>query len=173
MAFSKNWISKNWKSIGIHCWTSINESQWKSINEFIDGPSMNMVPFLWALLWAPLGRLWGPMGPGLPSSRKAAKTKYFAPYGDSGRFDVTGWSGNILRIEIQFFVSPNSGIFKIHDFLRFHYPVRQKIGDSGSIRRRICFRSILSRQNGLNRHMEQNIFQPKNTFFQFFDLLAL
>ena len=42
MVFSKNWISKNWKSIDIHCWTSINESQWKSINEFIDGhPSMN------------------------------------------------------------------------------------------------------------------------------------
>ena len=25
----------------------------------------------------------------------------FAPYGDSGRFDVTGWSGNILRIELD------------------------------------------------------------------------
>jgi len=41
MVFSKNWISKNWKSIDIHCWTSINEYQWISINEFIDGPSMN------------------------------------------------------------------------------------------------------------------------------------
>ena len=25
----------------------------------------------------------------------------FAPYGDSGSFDVTGWSGNILRVEID------------------------------------------------------------------------
>jgi len=42
MVLSKNWISKNWKSTDIHCWTSLNESQWKSINEFIDGhPSMN------------------------------------------------------------------------------------------------------------------------------------
>ena len=24
-----------------------------------------------------------------------------APYGDSGRFDVTGWSGNTLRIELD------------------------------------------------------------------------
>ena len=31
----------------------------------------------------------------------------FAPYGDSGRFDVTGWSGNILRIEMD----PGSPIF--------------------------------------------------------------
>ena len=72
MVFSKNWIPKNWKSIGIHCWTSINEfidgpsmnSLRDAINEFIDGPSMNMVPFLWALLWAPWDRLWAPWGPG-------------------------------------------------------------------------------------------------------------
>ena len=30
-----------------------------------------------------------------------AKQIYFAPYGDSCRFDVTGWSGNILRIELD------------------------------------------------------------------------
>ena len=70
MGFSKNWISKNWNSIGIHCWTSINGYQWKSINEyqwisineFIDGPSMNMVSFF-GPHWAPLG-LWDPRGPG-------------------------------------------------------------------------------------------------------------
>ena len=27
--------------------------------------------------------------------------RFFAPYGDSGRFDVTEWSGNTLRIEID------------------------------------------------------------------------
>ena len=38
----------------------------------------------------------------------------------------------------------------------------------GLFRCRICFRSILSRQNGLNRHMEQNIcFWPKIQFFSF------
>ncbi len=39
-----------------------------------------------------------------PIGRKtgfSAKKQYFAPYGDSGRFDVTGWSGNILRIELD------------------------------------------------------------------------
>ena len=32
---------------------------------------------------------------------------FFAPYGDSGRFDVTGWSGKILRIDLD----PGSPIF--------------------------------------------------------------
>ena len=49
-------------------WIATNEYQWISIHKFIDGPSMNMVfflwAFLWALLWAPLGRLWAPWGPG-------------------------------------------------------------------------------------------------------------
>ena len=75
MVFSKNWISKNWKSIDIHCWTSINEYQWISINEyqwisineFIDGPSMNMVPFLRAPFFGPFfGPIGPPLGPGGP-----------------------------------------------------------------------------------------------------------
>ena len=38
----------------------------------------------------------------------------------------------------------------------------------GPVRSAMCFRSILSRQNGLNRHMEQNIlFWPKIRFFSF------
>ena len=45
-------------TINEYQWISINGYQWISINEFIDGPSMNMVPFLWlpflwAFLWAP------------------------------------------------------------------------------------------------------------------------
>ncbi len=64
MVFSKNWISKNWKSIdntiNEYQWISINEYQWISINEFIDGPSMNMVPFLWALS---LGSIGPPLDP--------------------------------------------------------------------------------------------------------------
>ena len=51
-------------------WISINEYQWISINKFIDGPSMSMVFFLWALLWALLwasiGPPLAPMGPGPP-----------------------------------------------------------------------------------------------------------
>ena len=66
MVFSKNWISKNWKSIGIHCWTSINDIHYGPSMIIIDGPSMNMVRFLWApffepLLWVPF--LWAPWGP--------------------------------------------------------------------------------------------------------------
>ena len=72
MFFSKNWISKNWKSIGIHCWTSINEfidrnpsmNALMDIHEFIDGPSMNMVPFLWFLSLGPFfGPHWAAFGP--------------------------------------------------------------------------------------------------------------
>ena len=37
----------------------------------------------------------------MPSDPSDAFRKYVAPYGDSGRFDVTGWSGNILRIELD------------------------------------------------------------------------
>ena len=41
----------------------------------------------------------------------------------------------------------------------------------GPVRCAIFFRSILSRQNPLNRHMEQNIyFLPENPVFQFFGL---
>ena len=39
---------------------------------------------------------------------KETKNK-IAPYGDSGRFDVTGWSGNILRIDLD----PGSPIFRL------------------------------------------------------------
>ena len=62
MVFSKNWISKNWKSIGIHCWTSINE--------FIDGyPSMNsLMDHQWIHWWSineygpfSLGPFFGPL----------------------------------------------------------------------------------------------------------------
>ena len=50
---------------------------------------------------------------GAPRGRKtkknefSAQQKYFAPYGDLGRFDVTEWSGNILRIDLD----PSSPIF--------------------------------------------------------------
>ena len=47
----------------------------------------------------------------------------------------------------------------------------RKLETRGLFRRRICFRSILSRQNGLNRHMEQNSFFLENQVFQFFGLL--
>jgi len=53
-------------TINEYQWISINEYQWVSINEFIAGPPMNMVFFLWALLWAlslvPIGPPLGPMG---------------------------------------------------------------------------------------------------------------
>ena len=45
----------------------------------------------------------------------------------------------------------------------------RKLETRGPFRCKICFRSILSRQNGLNCHMEQNIlFLPKIWFFGFF-----
>ena len=44
---------------------------------------------------------------------------------------------------------------EIVDFNENHYSVGQKIGDPGSKSIRTIFRSILSRQNALNRHMEQ------------------
>jgi hypothetical protein len=70
------------------------------------------------------------------------------------------------------------------------YPVRQKIGDAGSISTQNIFplhsatpkppespygASILPRQNPLNRHMEQFVvwFGRQRSFFQFFSLLAL
>ena len=40
-------------------WISIDEDQWISINDFMDGPSMNMAPFLWAFLWP----RWAAFGP--------------------------------------------------------------------------------------------------------------
>ena len=57
----------DFKELEIHRYSlldTIDEYQWISINEFIDGPSMNMVPFLWAPFFGPLGRLWAPWGPG-------------------------------------------------------------------------------------------------------------
>ena len=57
------------------------------------------------------------------------------------------------------------------DFNENHYSVKQKIGDPGSKSIRNIFRSILSRQNGMNRHMEQHIsFLAENPVFQFFGL---
>ena len=54
-------------TINEYQWISINEYQWISINEFIDGPSMNMVPFLWALLsLGSIGPPLSPKGPGPP-----------------------------------------------------------------------------------------------------------
>ena len=68
MVFLKNWISKNWISIDIHWWTSINEfidghpsmnlfmdihqwiHWWISINEY--GPLL-LGPFLWAFPFGP------------------------------------------------------------------------------------------------------------------------
>ncbi len=44
----------------IHWWTSINDIHWWTIDEFIDGPSMNMVPFFWALSFGPHGAAFGP-----------------------------------------------------------------------------------------------------------------
>ena len=38
----------------------------------------------------------------------------------------------------------------------------------GPFRCKICFRSSPSRQNGLNCHMEQNLFFHKNWFFHYF-----
>ena len=50
--------------LDIHQWISMDIHQWihslMAINEFIDGPSMNMVSFLWALSLAPIGP---PLGP--------------------------------------------------------------------------------------------------------------
>ena len=44
----------------------------------------------------------------------------------------------------------------------------RKLESRGPVRCAIFFRSILSRQNPLNRHMEQNIlFWPKIQFFEF------
>ena len=51
-------FSKNWKSIGIHCWTSINES-----GPFLWSPSFGLLS-LGPFLWAPWGSLWAPWGPG-------------------------------------------------------------------------------------------------------------
>ena len=64
----------------------------------------------------------------------------------------------------------NPRMLEIMDFNENHYSVRQKIGEPGSKSIRNFFRSILSRQNPLNRHMEQNIFFAENPVFQFFGL---
>ena len=50
---------------------SPNEYQWISINEFNDGPSMNMVPFLWFPFFGPFfGPHWAAFGPhGKPRRR--------------------------------------------------------------------------------------------------------
>ena len=56
----------DFKELEIHRYSLLdttNEYQWISINEFIDGPSMNMVPFLWAPFFGPIGPPLGPMGP--------------------------------------------------------------------------------------------------------------
>ena len=46
MVFSKNWISKNWTSIDIHCWTpSMNINGFPSMN--IDGFPVLWNPVLW------------------------------------------------------------------------------------------------------------------------------
>ena len=53
----------DFKELEIHRYSlmdTINEHQWISINEFIDGPSMNMVPFLWAPFFGPFFGLHGP-----------------------------------------------------------------------------------------------------------------
>ena len=44
----------------------------------------------------------------------------------------------------------------------------RKFETRGLFRRRICFRSVLSRQNALNLHMEQNMFFYRKTNFSFF-----
>ena len=66
--FSKNWISKNWKSIDIYCWTpSMNINGFPSMN--INGfPSMNSLmvhQWIWAPSFGPLslGPSLGPMVP--------------------------------------------------------------------------------------------------------------
>ena len=43
---SKNWLSKNWKSIGIYRWTSINEHGPLPLGPFVCFPFFG--PFLWA-----------------------------------------------------------------------------------------------------------------------------
>ena len=80
--------------------------------------------FLFLFFFSPSwpGSHWTALGPNGPQNRKtekngfSAKQKYVAPYGDSGRFGVTEWSGNIFCVEIdrglQFSVSPNSGFLE-------------------------------------------------------------
>jgi len=162
MVFSKNWISKNWKSIDIHCWTppmnnngfpSMNINGFPSMNSFmvhqwIWSPSfgpLSLVPFfgLHAAAFGPHGaraamKSWqgllaktpipfrspplhpiGQHGSYRSLGRKTEKLdflpkkKYVAPYGDSCRFDVTGWigkyCGSIWTPGLQFSVLPNSG----------------------------------------------------------------
>ena len=59
-------------------------------------------------------------------------------------------------------------ILEIMDFNENHYSVRQKIGARGPNRSAIFVRSILSRQNALNRPMEQKKQKwPRIQFFSF------
>ena len=51
------------------------------------------------------------------------------------------------------------------DFEETHYSVRQKLETRGLFRSAICFRSILSRQNGLNRHMDQKTKKCRKSSF--------
>ena len=62
-----------WISINEYQWISINEYQWISINEFIDGISMNMVPFLWALSFGPHGAAFWPHEYSCGSRKKRAR----------------------------------------------------------------------------------------------------
>ena len=54
----------------------------------------------------PRGSLTNPRGPKNWKTGFSEKKTDFAPYGDSGRFDVTEWSGNTLRIELDPMLPP-------------------------------------------------------------------
>ena len=94
--------------------------------------------------WVPMGPMgspWGPMG---------------SPWGPMG----SPWDPWKIQECLKSWILMKTTI-------RFD----RKLETRGPDRCAIFFRSILSRQNPLNRHMEQNIlFGPKIQFFEFFGL---
>ena len=135
MVFSKNWVSKNWKSIDIHCWTCINEfiDGYPSIifidgpsMIIIDGPSMNMVPFLWAPFF---GSFFGPFfGPLLLGPMGPRHLQCATPMGPGGRAAEELLKGAQMRIEcakveavFSWFLMVFHGFFKELEIHRYSF----------------------------------------------------
>ena len=113
--------------------------------------------------WVPMGphgSPWVPMGPhGFPWVPMGPHGSHGTPWGHHG----VPMGPHVVPMASM----ENPRMSKIMDFNETHYSVRM-VEARGPVRSAMCFRSILSRQNGLNRHMEQNIFfWQKIQFFSF------
>ena len=109
--------------------------------------------------WGPMGIPWEPWEPmgthGDPWESMGSHGSHGTPWGPHG-VPMGPHGAPMASME-------NPRMSKIMDFNKTHYSVRQKIGDPGSISIRNMFPL-----NGLNRHMEQNMFfWPNIQLFSF------